>query len=191
MVVSLLLFALAWFFVFKPAKDFIASWQAPQTQSQANRPPASTGNVNAPMTKADVEKFVRVRREVQAALGDSFTGLQQLLNEMNSGQQVNVMQVLGVLKETTGSIGAARTAQANALSSEGMSLERYAALRADVNRALGLPNIDFAKVADSLQKGQMPDLNKDIQTATEQEKALVAPFKNELTKTAAAGLLGL
>lgn len=190
-MVSLLLIALAWFFVFKPAKDFIASWQAPQTQSQTNKTPAPTGNINAPMTKADVEKFVRIRRKIQTALGGSFTGLQQLLNDMNNGQQVNVMQVLSVLKESTSSIGAARTAQANALISEGMSLERYAALRSDINRALGLPNIDFAKVADSLQKGQMPDLNKDIQTATEQEKALVAPFKAELNKTAAAGLLGL
>lgn len=189
-MVSLLLVALAWFFVFKPAKDFIASWQAPQTQSQTQTP-APTGNINAPMTRADVEKFVRIRRDVRRALGNSFSGLQTLLNDMNNGQQVNVMQVLNVLKETTSSIGAAREAQAAGLNREKMSRERYAALRSDVNRALGMPNIDFAKVADAMQKGQMPDLNKDVQTATEAEKALVKQFRAELETTAAAGLLGL
>ena len=192
LVTVLVLGALAWFLVLKPARDFVANWQTPQTQTQPQTStPAPTGNVNQPVTRADVERFVRVRREVRKALGNSFTGLQQLLNDMNNGQNPNLMQVLDVLKNTGQSVGQARTAQAAALTSEGMSLERYAVVRNTVNRALGLPNVDFGKVAQSIQNGQMPDLNRDVQTATPQEKALVKDFENELKATAAAGLLGL
>lgn len=197
LLVLALLGALAWFFVIKPARDFIAGWQTPQTQTQTQtgqnpaQTPAPTGNENAALTRADVEKFVRVRRKVSAALGGSFTDLQQVWVDIQNGQNPNIMQVVAVLQKASGSIGAARTAQASALTAENMSLERYATVRSGVNRALGLPNIDFAKVADSLQKGQLPDLNTTVQAATEQETQLVAPFKNELMKTAAAGLLGL
>lgn len=191
LITVLVLGALAWFFVVKPAREFVANWQSPQTQAQTQATPAPTGNVNQPVTRADVERFVRVRREVRKALGNSFTGLQQLMNDMNSGQNPNLMQVLDVLKQTGQSVGQARAAQAAALTSEGMSLERYAVIRSTVNRALGLPNVDFGKVAQSIQNGQLPDLNRDVQQATPAEKALVKGFENELKATAAAGLLGL
>lgn len=191
LVTVLVLGALAWFFVLKPAREFVANWQTPPAQTQTRTTPAPTGNVNQPVTRADVERFVRVRRDVRAALGQSFTGLQGLLNDLNSGQTPNLVRVLDVLKQTGQSVGQARTAQARALTREGMSLERYAVVRDNVNRALGLPNVDFGKVAQSIQNGQLPDLNRNVQTATSQEKALVKGFEAELKATAAAGLLGL
>lgn len=181
--------ALAWFLVLKPARDFVANWQTPQTQTQTT--PAQTANVKQPVTRKDVEQFVRIRRDVRGALGNSFTGLEQLLNDMNNGQNPNVMQVLNVLKQTGESVGKARAAQAAGLNREGMSLERYALVRTTVNRALGLPNVDFGKVAQAIGNGQMPDLNQDVQLATPAEQALVKGFEGELKATAAAGLLGL
>ncbi|MFD1730898.1 hypothetical protein ACFSC4_07095 [Deinococcus malanensis] len=88
-------------------------------------------------------------------------------------------------------MAAARNAQTAALQRENLSPERYAAVRSAVNRALGLPNVDFARAAEALQRGQLPDLNGTVQTATAQEKALVEPFRKELLATSAAGLLGL
>lgn len=183
--------ALTWFFLLKPARDFVAGWQMPPAQTQTQPGPAPSANANAPVTRDDVERFVRVRRDVRAALGDSFASAQQLLNDLNNGQNPNVLQVLTVLRETSQSVGKARSAQSAGLTREGMSRERYAAVRSAVNRALGLPSIDLGKVAEALQKGQVPDLTTDVQTATPQEKALIAPFSNELKATAAAGLLGL
>lgn len=190
LLVLVLLGLAAWFFVIKPVREFTAGWQTPQTQTQTQTP-APTGNVNAAVTQADVQKFVRIRRDVRTALGNSFTTLQQLLNDMNNGKNPNIMQVLNVLKDTASSVGQARTAQAAGLNREKMSLERYAVVRSTVNRALGLPNVDFGKVAQAIQNGKLPDLNQDIQTATPQEQALVKNFENELRVTAAAGLLGL
>lgn len=196
LLVLALLVGAAWFFVIQPARAFLANWQTPpaQTQSQgggAATPPAPTGNVNAALTRADVQKFVRVRREVQKAMGSSFTGVQQVWTDIQNGQNPNLFQMMTVLREVGGSVGAARQAQAAALSSENMSAERYAAVRSGVNRALGLPSIDFSQAAQALQSGQLPDLNRDVQTGTAQERALVQPFQQELTETVALGLLGL
>lgn len=191
LVTVLLLGALAWFFVIKPARAFLANWQTPPAQTQTQSPPSASGNVNAPVTRAEVERLVRVRRDVRRALGDSFTAAQQLLNDMNSGQNPNIMQILGVLNETGQSVGKARAAQLAGLTREGMSQARYAVVRNTVNRALGLPAFDLGKIATDLQQGQLPDLNRDVQLATPQDKALVKGFETELRATAAAGLLGM
>ena len=195
LVLALLAFA-AWTFVVKPARDFVAGWQTPSSQSTASqstaaRPPAPQGDVNAPLTQADVQKFVRVRRQVRSALGPSFGELQQVWQDVQSGQSPSLTQLLAVMHQTADHVGVARQAQQAALAKEGMSNERYAVVRAGVNRALGLPSFDLNRVAEDLQKGRLPDLNTSVKPATPQEKALVAPFDPELRASAAAGLLGL
>ncbi len=199
LLVLALLVGAAWFFVIQPARSFLANWQTPTTQTQGGQaqgggtvtPPAPTGNVNAALTKTDVQKFVRVRRDVRQAMGSSFTGVQQVWTDIQNGQNPNLFQMMTVLREVGGSVGAARQAQATALNRENMSAERYAAVRSGVNRALGVPSIDFSQAAQTLQNGQLPDLNRDVQTGTAQERALVQPFQRELTETVALGLLGL
>ncbi|MFC4425972.1 hypothetical protein [Deinococcus navajonensis] len=214
LLVLVVLGALAWFMVIRPAQDFLNSWRTPQTQTGQAAPgqgqgegdivvpplgngqgpaPATqaSGSVNAPLTRTDVQKFVRVRREVRGALGNSFTGLQQVWSDIQNGQSPNLLQAVGVLRGAGGSIAAARTAQASAMARERLSPERYAVIRAGINRALGLPNVDFVRAAEALQRGQLPDLSSAVQSATTQEKALVEPFRRELMTTSAAGLLGL
>ena len=208
LLVLALLGGLAWFLVIQPARSFLANWQTPTTTTQGQQtstqtqPPqgqtggtqtdsASAGAQTAPFTRAEVQQFVRVRRTVSAAMGSSFTGVQQVWTDIQNGQNPNLFQVMTVLRDAGSSVGAARQAQAAALTAEGMTPERYAQVRAGVNRALGVPNIDFAQAAQSLQSGQLPNLNRDVQTGTAQERALVQPFQKELTDTAALGLLGL
>ncbi|ANE43076.1 hypothetical protein [Deinococcus puniceus] len=206
LLVLALLGAAAWFLVIQPARSFLASWQGvpAQTQTQTGTgtsgttitPPPSSGtattvNTASPLTKADVQKFVRIRRDVRGALGSSFTGLQTVWTDVQNGATPNILQVVNILREVGGSVGAARTAQAAALAREGMTAERYAAVRNDVNRALGVPTVDFAQAAQALQQGRLPDLNTSVQTADPQAQALVNPFKTELLTTAAVGLLGL
>ncbi|MHA0038937.1 hypothetical protein [Deinococcus sp. PESE-13] len=190
LVLALLAFA-AWTFVVKPARDFVAGWQTPSTQSTAARPPAPQGDVNAPLTQADVQRFVRVRRQVRSALGPSFGELQKVWQDVQSGQSPSLTQLLAVMRQTADHVGTARQAQQAALAKEGMSNERYAVVRAGVNRALGLPSFDLKKIAEGLQNGQLPDLDTSVKPATPEEKALVAPFDSELRASAAAGLLGL
>lgn len=209
LLVLALLGGLAWFLVVQPARAFLANWQPPATQSQPqpnqtqtdqtqpNQPQAGqpagtdTPGTAAPLTRAEVQQFVRVRRKVSAAMGSSFTGVQQVWTDIQNGQNPNLLQVMAVLRDAGSSVGAARQAQSAALAAEGMTPERYAQVRSGVNRALGLPNVDFAQAAQALQSGQLPDLSRDVQTGTAQERALVQPFQRELTDTVALGLLGL
>jgi hypothetical protein len=201
LLVLALLGGLAWFLVVQPARAFLANWQPPATQSQPQpnqtqtdqTQPAGTDTPGtaAPLTRAEVQQFVRVRRKVSAAMGSSFTGVQQVWTDIQNGQNPNLLQVMTVLRDAGSSVGAARQAQATALTAEGMTPERYAQVRSGVNRALGLPNVDFAQAAQALQSGQLPDLSREVQTGTAQERALVQPFQRELTDTVALGLLGL
>ena len=205
LLVLLALLGAAWVFVLRPAQDFLAGVRGPQsTQTQSTQtqtaPPQSTQPQSAPqtgttvgdaLTRTDVQKFVRVRRKVRDALGPQFAELQTLLTQIQAGQTPNVLQVGTLLRNMSGSVAQARAAQAAALDAEGLTPERYATVRFAVNRALGLPSIDFVQVAQSLQRGQFPDLSSSVQTASPKEKELVAPFARELRATAAAGLLGL
>lgn len=198
LLVLVVLGALAWFLVIQPARTFLESWRAPaQTQTQTQTgggtatPPAPIGNVNAPLSQAEVQRFVRVRGAIRDSLGTHFTNLQQVWTDIQNGQTPNVLTTLRVLGDAGTAIGSARQAQAAALAREDMSLERYAVVRSAVNRALGVPNVDFSRAAEALQQGRLPDLNTTVQTATPQEQALVAPYRARLTETAALGLLGL
>ncbi len=195
LLVLALLGALAWFVVIRPVREFVAAWNPPQTQSQTQTTlptPNQTPPANAaPLTQSDVQKFVRIRRDERAALGDSFTELQTVWAQVQAGQTPNLLQVVNVLRQAGGSIGKARAAQGAGLTREKMSAGRYAEIRAGVNRALGVPNIDFAQAAQALQNGQLPNLDSTVTEASAREKQLVAPFKKELEVTAAVGLLGL
>ncbi|WP_425145463.1 hypothetical protein [Deinococcus sp.] len=195
--------ALGYFFVFRPIQSFLAGFGTPApTQTQpAQMQPAQTQTTrngqNVPakpqsaVTLADVQRFVRVRRAVRAAMGSSFTGVTRVFDDIQKGQSPNLATVLGVLGDAAGSVGAARSAQQKALAGQGMNEARYSYLRAEVNKALGVPDIDFQKAAQSLQNGKLPDLKTTVRPGDEATKRLIAPFQSELTQTAPLGLLGL
>lgn len=192
LLVLLALVGAAWVFVLRPAQDFLAGLRGPQgTQTQTAPALPTETTVGDPLTRTDVQKFVRVRRKVRDALGPEFAELQTLLTQIQAGHTPNVLQVGTLLRNMAGSVTQARAAQAAALEAEGLTPERYATVRFAVNRALGLPTVDFVQVAQSLQRGQFPDLSSSVQTASPKEKELVAPFARELRATAAAGLIGL
>ncbi|CAM4337577.1 hypothetical protein [Deinococcus marmoris] len=195
LLVLALLGALAWFVVIQPAREFMAGLNLPQTQSQTTTPDQTSGTTPtanaAPLTQSDVQKFVRIRRDVRAALGQSFTGLQTVWADVQAGQTPNLLQVVNVLRQAGSSIGQARTAQSAGLARENMTAGRYAEVRSGVNRALGVPDIDFAQAAQTIQNGQLPNLDSTVTAASAREKELVAPFRQELELTAAVGLLGL
>ena len=98
----------------------------------------------------------------------------------------------GVLRDLGSSVGQARAAQTAGLVREQLSRERYNVIRDGVNRALGVPDIDFGQIATELQGGKVPDFSTTLSAAADPKTtALIQPFKSELTATAALGLLGL
>ncbi len=188
-VLILALLAAGYFLVYRPVTVFLSGWRVP---AQAAQIPAATGNVQAPLTRSDVQKFVRIRRDERAALGSSFTSVQNTFQSLQNGQTPTFWQVTGVLRDLGSSVGQARAAQVQGLVREQLSRERYNVIAGGVNRALGVPDIDFGKIASQLQGGKLPDFGNAVNTGTSpQTTALIQPFKTELTATAALGLLGL
>jgi len=179
---------LAYFLVYRPVQAFLTGFGTPAPAQQTQAQQAET---QAALTRADVQRFVRVRRSVRTAMGDSFSGVEKVFRDIQLGQSPNALTVLGVLRDATGSVGVARSAQAGALAREGMTLNRYAYVRAEVNRALGVPDIDFQKVASAVRSGQVPDLNTSVRPPDARSAPLVQPFRSELEVTAPLGLLGL
>lgn len=203
-----LIVGFTWFFILKPINEFAAAWQPPaQTQTQNNEPPAlpegsantdmadteTTNDViaNQPLTKTEIEQFVRVRRDVRQAFGDNFAQLENVLQNVETGQSPDLWQMIMVARNVTSSVSQARQAQAQALAREKLSLEQYKTIRSSVNRVLVMPNFDFSQVVQDVQNGVVPDLDGAIQEASTTEQELIAPFKQELERTAALGLLGL
>ena len=188
-VVLLALVAAGYFFVYRPIVNFVDGWRVPAQSAQLPRP---SGNVNAPISRSEVEKFVRVRRLERTALGSSFGSAQTILNDIQNGQTPNLWQITGAVRDLGTSVGAARQAQVAGLIRENLSRERYNVVAQGVGQALGVPNIDFGKIASDIQGGRLPDINTSVtNSADPQTVKLIEPFKTELTATAALGLLGL
>ncbi|WP_424949423.1 hypothetical protein [Deinococcus sp.] len=187
-LIGLLVIAgLGYFLVYRPVQSFLAGFGTPAATQTA----AQQAQTQAALSTADVRRFVRVRRSVRTAMGSSFSGVQKVFTDIQNGQSPNAMAVLGVLREAAGSVGAARSAQQAALAREGMNQARYTYVRGEVNKALGVPDIDFQKVARSVSEGKLPDLNTTVRPPDTATQKLVTPFKAELTVTAPLGLLGL
>ena len=184
--------ALGYFVVYRPIQSFLAGFGTPtQTQTQTTNGQTVPATPQAALSTGDVQRFVRVRRSVRAAMGSSFTGVERVFTDIQNGQAPNVMTVLGVLRDAGGSVGQARTAQQAALEKEDMNASRYVYVRAEVNKALGLPDVNFQQAAQAISQGKLPDLNTTVRPPDARNTALVAPFRSELTVTAPLGLLGL
>ena len=198
LVTLLVVGALGYFVVYRPIQSFLAGFGAPaqtQAQTQTQTQTANGQTVPAPLqaalTSGDVQRFVRVRRSVRTAMGSSFTGVERVFTDIRNGQAPNVMTVLGVLRDAGGSVGQARTAQQSALEREGMNASRYVYVRGEVDKALGLPDVNFQQAAQAISQGKLPDLNTTVRPPDARNTALVVPFRSELTVTAPLGLLGL
>ena len=146
----------------------------------------------APVSGADLQKFMAVRQAEKDALGESFSSLQMIFDDIKAGNNPSFLQVAGALRQIGGSVGDARAAQKTALGEQHLSSARFRFVREQINRALGIPSFDFNKVLSQLKSGNLSDLGSTVRTdADPQTKALIEPQRSDLLKTAPLGLLGL
>lgn len=200
--VALLLIALGvgWFGFVQPAIRSVtgqieSTISGQPTQNLPQPPAASAEDATAPLTRAEVEAFVRIRREVRTAMGTTFPQLQELYTDIQAGQPVNWWTAVQAVQALGSSVADARAAVQRGLADEHMSAERYAFVRSKVNRALGLPDVNLSEILSQLGQAQqsqtIPDLSGTVTTATEEERALVQPHAEILRVTAPLSLLGL
>lgn len=195
---TLLALGVGWFGFVQPAIGNLTG----QIETTLNGGPAApqprAGNpedLQAPLTRAELEKFVRIRREVRKSMGNAFPQLQQIYADIQAGEPVNAWTALQAVRALGSSVADARAALERGLVAENLSRERYAFVRQKVNLALGLPQVDLAGVlgelARSQENGSLPDLSGKVTAATPEERQQVEYFAKELRVTAPLGLLGL
>ncbi|AZI42203.1 hypothetical protein EHF33_05115 [Deinococcus psychrotolerans] len=161
-------------------------------QSAGANTPDQTSKPQTPLTQAELSKFLAVRSAERQALGESFSSLQNLWQGIKDGNTPSFLQVTGALRELGGSVGDAKAAQKAALTKQNLSRERFDAVRSQVNRALGVPGVEFDKLFSQLRSGDLSNLGSTVNTDTDpQTKALIEPKRTDLLETAALGLLGL
>ncbi|WP_045233971.1 hypothetical protein [Deinococcus pimensis] len=181
-----------YFLVVRPVQNFLQGFQTPFTQQNGARetpPPAPRADVR--LTRAQVQDFVRVRRSVREAVGQDFGRYENLYRDFAAGQTPSALELVGALRESSGVVTRAREAQRAALAREKMTEGEYANVRREVNRTLGVPEIDLQSAARALQNFQLPDFSQVVPPPSPQNRALIEPFLNELRPTAALGVLGL
>ncbi|WP_261663982.1 hypothetical protein [Deinococcus sp. Marseille-Q6407] len=198
LALSLILLGVGWFGFVQPAIGNLTG----QVTATLNGAPASAQpragrpeDLSAPLTRAEVEKFVRIRREIRKSMGGTFPQLQQIYAGVQAGEPVNAWTAVQAVRALGSSVAEARAALEQGLVRENLSRERYAFIRQKVNLALGLPQVDFSGVlgelARSQSSGSLPDLGGKVTVATPQERKMVQDFSRELGVTAPLGLLGL
>ena len=144
------------------------------------------------LTQSELQQFLRIRQAERSALGNSFSSLQTIFEHIRNGQAPSFLQVSAALRDVGGSVGDARSAQQAALEREQLTQERFNAIRNQINRALGLPSIEFGSIFSDLKSGKLPSFDEAVKTGTDpQTKALIEPHRSELIATAPLGLLGL
>ncbi|MFC6591227.1 hypothetical protein ACFP81_03740 [Deinococcus lacus] len=202
LLAALLAAVLGWFIFVAPVIGALTGslGDTVTTQTQTQPPPQSPAEAperspGAALSRAEVEAFVRIRRDIRRALGDSFAQLEPVWAQVQAGQNPDLMTAVRVVRELGSGVQDARRAHLAGLEREGMTLERYGEVRGTVNRALGIPEVDFAGALGELGRAQgeqrIPDIASRVKVASPAEKALIAPFSRELSVTAPVSLLGL
>lgn len=181
-----------YFLVVRPVQSFLQGFQAPFAQNGqpgGQQTPAPRADVR--LTRDQVQDFVRVRRDIRAAVGQDFAQYENLYRDFVAGQAPTTLELVALLRSSGAVITRARTAQQAALTREGLSAGEYANVRREVNRTLGVPEIDLQTAARSIQSFQLPNFDQVVPPPNPANRRLIEPFLNELRPTAPLGVLGL
>lgn len=198
LALTLIALGVGWFgFVLPTVQSLTGTLETNISGGPAAPRPRAAGadDLSAPLTRAELEKFVRIRRSVRGSMGETWPKLEQIYSDIQGGEPVNAWTALQAVRALGESVADARAQLERGLVDENLSRERYAFIREKVNLALGLPRVDLAGVLTELthsqQTGSLPDLSSKVTLATPEERKRVEYFAKELRVTAPLGVLGL
>lgn len=139
------------------------------------------------LTQAQVQRFVRVEREVKAQLGGRFSQLEARLNQLTQKQMgstsLDYRAALDLFRDSGNLVTDAKRIQVAALNKQGFSSQEYAWTRQQVYSALGLgvPNLNPSEILRQISsKNFNPQVSLQKPNAPPANVKLVEPFKGEL-----------
>lgn len=206
-----------YYFVYKPARSFVASMSQVGEIAELDAKVANTAAFTAPddgtLTEPQVRRFAAVQEQMHARLGTRATELQEKYKALDrSGEAPGVAEAVGAWRDLLGIIAEAKHAQVDALNAQQFSLAEYRWVQARFYEAAGvaITGIDFREMAGQLQSGNLEALQEMASKATDgpqdgaapagdtpgvgipdANRALVAPFKEKAQTWMAYAAFGL
>jgi hypothetical protein len=178
----------AYTWIVRPAQALLSDFRQVISLDQGvHKQTAYTPPAGGQLTQAQVERFLKVQREIKGQLGERWSGLEARFNQLTQSQvgssSLDYRKALDLFRDSGSLIVDAKRLQVAALNAQGFSAGEYAWVRGQVYAALGL-GIPKLNPAEIMRQINSRDFNPQV--ALQQPQAplanvrLVQPFKGEL-----------
>ena len=194
---------LGYFYVYRPAKQYIASFaqleEVPKLNAQVRNqvefmPPAS-----GELTPELVDRFMKTQDALRARMGarleeldDKYKTFEQARGESN---RPSVREALEALKDLGALVVDAKRAQVDALNEHGFSVAEYEWTRNTMYQALGMPiKQGLQEVIREVSGGEPSSsaaLDDALPDVPEVNRKLVDPIRDKLAESMALAFFGL
>lgn len=175
-------------FVIKPAQSLVGELRkVTQLDGQVLNQMPYTPPPNGKLSPAQVQRLIKVQRQVRGELGERFARVERRFNQLTekaSGQnQIDYRQMLDLFRDSSSLIVQAKPIQVKALNVQRFSLEEYRWVRQQAYSGLGLgvPNVNPQTLLEQIGKGDLNAVLELVQSPkSSQNSALVNPLRDEL-----------
>jgi hypothetical protein len=192
--------ALGYFYVYKPAKSFVAGIaqfeEVPKLNAQIENKSAFSPPEGGLLTQELVDRYMSAQQSLRTRMGPKIAELEVKYKafEQDSERQPSVSEMLGAIQDLGSLIVEAKRSQVAALNEHGFSLAEYEWVRGTMYQALGVPLgttfQDAIRQASGDQTAAMP-MEPMSPQVPEVNKQLVAPFADKLQESVALAFFGL
>lgn len=194
--------ALAYFYVYLPARDYMASFaqfkELPQLNENIRNKSAFTPPARGELTQDLVDRFIKTQEAIRQKIGPRLDELDAKYKAFQQGRGANapppITEVVQGLKDLGSVLIEVKRAQVDALNEHGFSLQEYQWTRNTIYQALGIPlqegldeiisratDPDAARAAMEEVRQEVPEINRK----------LVEPFADKLGDMAALAFFGI
>ncbi len=171
-------------------------------EKQVHNTAPFTAPQSGELTKEMVDRFIKVQQRVQSKLGPRMDQLKAKYDQLeklrsSENRQTTFTEAAEALKDLSGILVEAKTAQVEALNQAGFSVKEYEWIRGQVYGALGMAAVgfDLKKVASEAKAGNLKGLSAPeagpIGDVPEVNRTLVAPHEKQLKDWASLAFFGL
>lgn len=149
---------------------------------------AYTPPTNGQISTAQLERFLKVERQVRSQLGARYqtleTRLNQLANQQAGKTNLDYRAALDLFRDSGSLVVDAKKLQISALNQQGFSAEEYRWVRGQIYSALGfgIPQLDTQEILRQIGKGDFkPNIDLQLTKQNPANARLAEPYRSELT----------
>ena len=179
-----------YFLLIRPAQALLGEFtQVFRLEQEVRDQRPYTPPPGAPLSPDQVQRFVRVQREVRQGLGARFTALEgrleQLSQQVGGRAQLDYRVALDLFRDSGALVTEAKRLQVQALNRHGFSVGEYAWVRREVYSALGygVPTLNPQEILRQIGSGDFnPKVDLSRSPAPQASLRLGEPYRQELQR---------